>query len=152
MTTGIETVRPESIKKCPFFSSSHTKWRSKVNFPPNLCKFWRVLQGTMLVYFTAIWSFFGHLVYFVATWSIMWPFGLFCCHLVYFMFIWYICPVLVCCSKKNLATLTVSGVDLTRASQTIVSFFTFIVCRHCCTFFCLAVKNLIQFQTRPLHT
>jgi hypothetical protein len=40
-------------------------------------------------------------------------FGLFCCHLVYFVAVWYISwlfgiflPVLVCCNKKNLATLT----------------------------------------------
>jgi hypothetical protein len=40
---------------------------------PNLCKFWRVLQWKMLVYFTA-------------SWSILWPFG------IYFMVVWYIFP------------------------------------------------------------
>jgi hypothetical protein len=39
--------------------------------------------------------FYGHLVY------------LFCRHFVYFMVIWYIVPVLVCCTKKNLATLVI---------------------------------------------
>jgi hypothetical protein len=45
-------------------------------------------------------------------WYILWPFGLFYGHLsilygllVYFMVIWYIFPVLVSFSKKNLATL-----------------------------------------------
>jgi hypothetical protein len=45
-------------------------------------------------------------------WSILWPFGLFNSHLVYFTAIWSILrpfglffPVLVCCTKKNLATL-----------------------------------------------
>jgi hypothetical protein len=37
-------------------------------------------------------------------WYILWTFGLFCSHLVYFMVIWYIFPVLLCCTKKNLAT------------------------------------------------
>jgi hypothetical protein len=45
-------------------------------------------------------------VYFIDIWSILRPFGIFCGHLVYFIVIWYICPVLVCCAKINLATLT----------------------------------------------
>jgi hypothetical protein len=35
----------------------------------------------------------------------LWLFGIFCGHWVYSKFIWYIVPVLVCCTKKNLATL-----------------------------------------------
>jgi hypothetical protein len=31
--------------------------------------------------------------------------GIFYGHLAYFVAIWYIFPVLVCCTKKNLATL-----------------------------------------------
>jgi hypothetical protein len=65
----------------------------------NLGKFWRVLQWKMLVYFMSIlstlrpWKIFcGHLVYFVAIWYILWSFGVFF-------------PVLVYCTKKNLATL-----------------------------------------------
>jgi hypothetical protein len=63
----------------------------------NLGKFWRVLQWKMLAYFVAIWF-----------WSILWPFGIFCCHLymlwpfgifcgylVYFVVICYICGRLV---------------------------------------------------------
>jgi hypothetical protein len=49
-------------------------------------------------------------------WYILWPFGLFYDHLVYFAYIWYILttsglffPVLVCCTKKNLATLISTG-------------------------------------------
>jgi hypothetical protein len=45
-----------------------------------------------LVFFTVIWYFYGHLVFFTAIWSILRPFG------IYF-------PVLVCFTKKNLATL-----------------------------------------------
>jgi hypothetical protein len=59
---------------------------------PILGKFWRVLQ----------WK----------SWYILWPFGLFNCNWKYFMAIWYILwsfgiffPVLVFCTKKNLATL-----------------------------------------------
>jgi hypothetical protein len=43
--------------------------------------------------------FNGHLIYFTAMQYISWPFGKFCGNLVYFP------PVLVCCTKKNLATL-----------------------------------------------
>jgi hypothetical protein len=57
-----------------------------------LGKFWRVLQWTMLVYFMAIWS-------------ILRSFGIFYGHLIYFVAIRYIFPVLLCCTKKNLATL-----------------------------------------------
>jgi hypothetical protein len=48
---------------------------------PNLGKFWRVV-GIL----------YGHLVYLSAFWYILLPFGIFS-------------PVLVCCVKKNLATL-----------------------------------------------
>jgi hypothetical protein len=43
--------------------------------------------------------FYVHLVNFTAIGNILWPFGVFCGHLVLFF------PVLVCCTKKNLATL-----------------------------------------------
>jgi hypothetical protein len=49
--------------------------------------------------------FYGHLVYFTLIWYILCPFGIFYGHLVYFVVIWTIFPVLVRCSKKNLATL-----------------------------------------------
>jgi hypothetical protein len=42
--------------------------------------------------------FYGHLEYFMAIWY-------FYDHLVQFVLIWYIFPVLVSCTKKNLATL-----------------------------------------------
>jgi hypothetical protein len=42
----------------------------------------------------------------MAVWSIVQPFGIFCSHSVNFMVIWNIfSPILVHCSKKNLATL-----------------------------------------------
>jgi hypothetical protein len=56
---------------------------------PDCGKLWRGLQWKMLVYYKAIWSIFGYIV---------WSFVIFYGYLVYF-------PVLVCCTKKNLATL-----------------------------------------------
>jgi hypothetical protein len=56
---------------------------------PNLGKFWRALGGKMLVYFRAVWNIFW----------------IFYDHLVHFVFVWYIFPVLVSCTSKNLATL-----------------------------------------------
>jgi hypothetical protein len=61
---------------------------------PNLCKFRRVLQRKMFVYFMVI--------------------GLFHVHLLYFMVIESFFPVLVYCTKKNLAILAES---LTRLLQ-----------------------------------
>jgi hypothetical protein len=55
---------------------------------PNLGKFWRVLQWEMLAYY-------------MDSWSILWSFVIFYGHLV----IWYIFPVLVFCTKKNLGFL-----------------------------------------------
>jgi hypothetical protein len=55
--------------------------------------------------------FYRNLVYLTEIWSILQKFGIFCGHLVYFVAIWYILWsfgrffVLVCCTKKNLATL-----------------------------------------------
>jgi hypothetical protein len=54
----------------------------------------------------------GQLVYFLTIRYILWPIGIFYGHLVYFMANWYILwslgqnfPILVCCTKQNLATL-----------------------------------------------
>jgi hypothetical protein len=59
----------------------------------NLGRFWRALDWLMSIYFMAIWN-------------ILQTFGVFYDHLVvHFVFIWYIFPVLVSCTKKNLATL-----------------------------------------------
>jgi hypothetical protein len=58
---------------------------------PILGKFWRELQWNMLVHF-------------MDSWPISRPFEIFYWHLVYLVVIWYIVPVLVCCTKKNLAT------------------------------------------------
>jgi hypothetical protein len=46
--------------------------------------------------------FYGHLVYFMAIRFILWQFSIFYAHLVYFGVIWYICPVLVSCTKKKI--------------------------------------------------
>jgi hypothetical protein len=46
--------------------------------------------------------FFGHSVYFKPIWYILWPFGTFYGHLVFF-------PILVCCTRKTLATLVTSS-------------------------------------------
>jgi hypothetical protein len=47
--------------------------------------------------------FFVHLLHFLDIWSILVNFGQFC-------------PVLVCCSKKNLATLLIWAVDFATAA------------------------------------
>jgi hypothetical protein len=55
-------------------------------------KFWSVLLSKVLMYFMDIWSILLSIVTFYG-------------HLVYLVVIWYIFPVLVFCTKKNLATL-----------------------------------------------
>jgi hypothetical protein len=71
---------------------------------PNLGKFWTVLQWKILVYFMSIWS-------------ILWAFDVWYGHgyLVYTYF-----PVLVCCTKKNLATLLKSPSTQNPRFQTII--------------------------------
>jgi hypothetical protein len=39
---------------------------------------------------------------------ILWPFGIFCSNVANFTVVWYIFPVLVCCTKKYLAALAVT--------------------------------------------
>jgi hypothetical protein len=56
---------------------------------PNLGTFWRVLQWKILAYFMIIWSILRQ--YFRAIWYILWFFGIFF-------------PILVFCTKENLAT------------------------------------------------
>jgi hypothetical protein len=55
----------------------------------NLGKSWRASDGKILIYFMAIWNTLR-------------TFGIFYDHLVHFVFIWYIFPALVSCTKKNL--------------------------------------------------
>jgi hypothetical protein len=55
---------------------------------PNLTNFWRALDWKLLLYFMAIWN-------------ILRTFGIFYDHFVHFVFIWYIFPVLVSCTKKK---------------------------------------------------
>jgi hypothetical protein len=62
----------------------------------NLGKFCRALNWKMLIYFMVIWN-------------ILRAFGMVNYCLVHFMFIWYIFPVLVSCTKKNLASLVGTG-------------------------------------------
>jgi hypothetical protein len=45
----------------------------------------------------------------MAIWYILWLFGISYGYLVYFTAIWYIILVLVCCDKKNMATLVPTG-------------------------------------------
>jgi hypothetical protein len=40
-----------------------------------------------------------------ANWYSLWSFGIFYGHLVFLLPFWYIFPLLVCCTMKNLATL-----------------------------------------------
>jgi hypothetical protein len=63
--------------------------------------------------------FYGNLVYFMAVWYILCLFGIIYGHLVYFITIWfvlmvpwYIFPALVCCTRKNLATLLLSSLHV----------------------------------------
>jgi hypothetical protein len=90
----------------------------------------RPWEGNIWVYFMVIWYiswyfgiFHGTLVYFMVLWYISWHFGIFHGTLVYVMVLWYISwyygifhgtlvfaflvffAFLVCCTKKNLATL-----------------------------------------------
>jgi hypothetical protein len=61
------------------------------------------------------------LVYFMAIWTIQGTFGIFCDHFIYFIFIGYMnvhSPVLVCCTKKNLATLFQTLSAILRAVKT----------------------------------
>jgi hypothetical protein len=44
----------------------------------------------------------------MAIWRTQRPFGIFFGRLLHFVVIWHIFPVLVCCAKKNLATLALS--------------------------------------------
>jgi hypothetical protein len=57
----------------------------------NLRKFWRALDWIMFIYFIAIWNSLWSLGYCVTIWYILYSFGTFF-------------PVLVLCTKKNLAT------------------------------------------------
>jgi hypothetical protein len=59
---------------------------------PNLGKFLRALHWKMLIYF-------------MASWNILLTFGKFYNHLVNLVLIWYIFPVWVSHTRKNLATL-----------------------------------------------
>jgi hypothetical protein len=68
---------------------------------PNLGQFCRALHWKMLTYFMAI----GNIL---PTFVILYD------HLVQFMFIWYIFPILISCSKKNLATLLLGRMILHR--------------------------------------
>jgi hypothetical protein len=45
------------------------------------------------------------MIYFIAIWNILLTFGIFYDHFVLLVFIWYIFPVLVSWTKKNLAAL-----------------------------------------------
>jgi hypothetical protein len=68
-----------------------------------VCKFkssriaFRVARGN-------IYSYQKYQFYFMAIWSILRQFGLFYGHWVYFVLIWFLFPVLVFLTRKNLAT------------------------------------------------
>jgi hypothetical protein len=73
---------------------------------PKLGKLWRVLQYKMLVYFIPFGLLYGHLVYFVAVWYVIWLFAIYFSRFGFlYGYLIYIFPILVCCTKKNLATL-----------------------------------------------
>jgi hypothetical protein len=86
---SIETIKKGYLKVGMQQGCQMVSFRTK---NPNLGKFWRALDGKILIYFRTFWN-------------ILWAFGLIYYHLVLFVFIWYIFPVLLPCTKKNLATL-----------------------------------------------
>jgi hypothetical protein len=71
------------------------RWFIFVPKIPIWVNFRRALHWKMFIYFKTVWSYFQ-------------TFGIFYDHLVHFVFIGYIFPVLVTCTKKNLATLNPS--------------------------------------------
>jgi hypothetical protein len=70
----------------------------------NLGKFRRALDREMLIYFMAIWN-------------ILRTFGIIYDHVVQVVFIWYIFPVLVSCTNKNLATLPITPTQPNRVTR-----------------------------------
>jgi hypothetical protein len=66
----------------------------------NLGVFWRALEWKMLVYFLPFETVYGHLIYFMD----LYIHGTICGNLVFL-------PVLVCCTKQNLATLGISMIE-----------------------------------------
>jgi hypothetical protein len=70
------------------------------------------------------------LIYFMTIWSILQSFGIFYDHLVHFVFMWYIFPVLVSCTKENLATLFAKIICIT-LSRT-MSCYRDVFARWCC--------------------
>jgi hypothetical protein len=73
-----------------------------VSFQTKKSQFGKILEGLAM---ENLGIFYDHLVYLTAIKNILWPFGTFCGHLVHFVAIWYIFPILVFCTKTNLATL-----------------------------------------------
>jgi hypothetical protein len=63
---------------------------------------WYILEGLEMEK-KLLCIFYRHLVYFVVYWHIF-----FVIYIVYLMVIWYIFFILVCCLKRNLATLAES--------------------------------------------
>jgi hypothetical protein len=63
---------------------------------------WEILEGLAM---KDVDKFYILLVYFTAISLILWQFGVFCGH---FVVILQIFPILVCCTKKKLATLVFS--------------------------------------------
>jgi hypothetical protein len=63
---------------------------------------WFIFLPKITIWVNFGWSYIGRCWYILVY---LRPFRIFVAILVYFMVIWYIFPVLVCCTKKNLATL-----------------------------------------------
>jgi hypothetical protein len=72
-------------------------------------------QGCQMVYFKTPYPNLGKfwLVHSMAIWNILRPFGIFYGHLVYFTAISYFSSNLVCCVKKDLATLVARSTECT---------------------------------------
>jgi hypothetical protein len=90
---SVNIVRNGFMKSAPVQGCQMVCFQTK---NPNLGKFWRTLDWKMLIYF-------------MDNRNILWPLGTFSVDLVHFVLIWYIFPVLVSRTNKNLATLPLSG-------------------------------------------
>jgi hypothetical protein len=57
---------------------------------------------------------YGRLVYFMAIWYILQPFGIFYAHLIIFVNLECFFSFLICCTKKNMATIRLPNLQLQR--------------------------------------
>jgi hypothetical protein len=100
-------MRSECKKLSLFFSLLIVpEWlaeKNKVAFLASSVARWFIFEPKIPIWVNFGGPYIGQCLY------ILWPFGVFNGHLEYFMTICYIFPVLVSCTKENLATLLASN-------------------------------------------